>query len=237
MRLTTTTLTALALAVPVPVASQGLSSLAASRTDRPLTGTNALGATYLASREVLVDLSFQRGGAGKGKLFLLFDPSTGFFFHNLSWELTAPPRHSWIDPSQFRYGVSPERLLLLRFIRNAITITESTEKAASMEDAEAKAIRWYRDRLSQVEARTMKREDLGFLHQDLSIGRSGFPPGFFVTVMDPRPGLPLKLIDFVRRSDTHWEVTLENTDNRRRAKTHLVRRANIWTIGPFVIAD
>ena len=112
-------------------------------------------------------------------------------------------------------------------------MTESTEKAASVDDAEARALKWRSDHLPEEEARTLKRESLGYLFQEMTFSRPYFPKGFFKTDLDARAFLPLRLIDFVRRSDTQWDVIVECTDNQRRAMTTLTRRGNAWVMGFF----
>jgi hypothetical protein len=80
----------IAAAVFASAAAQtpGIRPVPDSRKDRALTANAAYGQTYLAARDLQVDLAFPGGGAGKGRGTIVFEPSTGFFFHRIEWART-----------------------------------------------------------------------------------------------------------------------------------------------------
>ena len=220
------------LLVTVALGSQGMAAppdvrpVTASRITRALTAIRDSTQTYLAAREIRLDLDFPSGNSGKGKLFVLFEPSTGLFFHTYSWERNDYPEVAWIDnvETRSRIAVSTDRLVIVT-CGNAVGILESAERAASLEDAEAQSLKWMSDHLSEVEERLSGNVRVTSLQLD----RNEFPKGFFPEY-DQRPGLPLKLMDMVRR-DAGWDLTIENTDNHRTIKLIIRHQGDTWVRG------
>ncbi len=124
-----------------------------------------------------------------------------------------------------RIGVNADRLVIVT-CGNAVVILESAEKAANLEDAEAKSLKWMSDHLSEVEGRLSGSVRVTSLQLD----RNEFPKGFF-REFDSRPGLPLKLVDMVPR-DAGWDLTLESTDYHQRAKLLIHRQGETWFRSP-----
>jgi hypothetical protein len=216
-------LMAAALVASTMAATPGVRPVTSSRNTRALTAVNDSGQTYLAAREMQVDLDFPSGKSGKGKLFLLFEPSTGLFLHTYGWERNEYPAIAWIDDIETHslVGVSADRLVIV----NTLGIRESTEKAASLDDAEAKSLKWMNEHLLDVEARLPGNVRVASLQLD----SSGFPKGFF-REYNVMPGLPLKLVDMVRQGNG-WDLTLESTEHHRRVKLLISPQGNTWVHG------
>ena len=226
-----------ALAVSIMAAAPGVRPVTASRNNRTLTAVTESGQTYLAARELGVDLDFPAGQSGKGQLYILFEPSTGFFLQIFGWERNDYPR-TWIaqQEARSRVGVTADRLVIVTFSDGA-GIIESTEKASNLDDAEAKSLKWIGDHLAQIETRT-DRELYRATYRPL--GRSDFPKGFLrpglqhgsIEMIDPLPGLRVRLVDMVYKGGG-WELTLESTETQRKAKVFVFRRGTEWFTGPI----
>src|SRR5690349_11651153 len=77
-----------------------------SRNDHALTAARESGRTYLAGRELQVDLEFPSGRSRKGELIVLFEPSTGLFLRILHWAANEYPKKPWTDiDAEWQFGV------------------------------------------------------------------------------------------------------------------------------------
>lgn len=212
-------------------AQPGVRPVAGSRKDRALTAMIDSRQTYLAAREMRVDLAFPSGKTGKAILFELFEPSSGYYLQTFGWAEKDYPAVSDSgsegEEPRWRVGVTPDRLVMITLACNAIGITESTEKAANIDDAEAKTLGWVSDHLAEIEARTNHpRQTL------IGLGRWDFPQGFFKVQDDPRPcPVSLKFLSMVRR-DNGWDLMFESTETQRKARLLLTRIATGWARGP-----
>jgi hypothetical protein len=205
------TLTAVALAGAAFAAAPGVRPVSQSRTTRSLTAVGTTGPTYLAAREVQVDLDFPDGSSGKGILYVLFEPASGLYFHTLGWKRDANLDFAVIDhvEAYSRVGILPDCLFIVTFAMG-IVIQDSAERAGSLDDAEAQALKWYADRLPQVEDRSYRNPTT---NTDFPVVRSDFPKGFFREGLDARLAPPVKLVDMVRKDDGTWLLTLESTED------------------------
>ncbi len=84
-------LVTVALASQAMAAPPGVRPVTASRITRALSAIRDSSQTYLAAREIRLDMDFPSGNSGKGKLFILFEPSSGLFFHTYGWERNDYP--------------------------------------------------------------------------------------------------------------------------------------------------
>jgi hypothetical protein len=225
------TLVAIMLAAAAFAAAPGVRPVSQSRTTRSLTAVGTTGPTYLAAREVHLDLDFPDGSSGKGILYILFEPASGLYFHTLGWKRDANLDFAVIDhvKAYSRVGILPDCLFIVTFAMG-IVIQDSAEQAASIDDAEAKSLKWYADRLTQVEDRSDRGQTTT---TNLPVSRWDFPKGFFKGELDSRGVAPVKLVDMVRKDDGTWLLTLECTDDpsaHHRAAV-ILRRGGIRPIG------
>ena len=123
-----------------------------TRNDRTLPAVAGYGQIYVTARDMTADVDFPSGRSGKGRLFIIFDSSSGFFLETFHWEPNAYPQLFLIDHvgSLYRIGVAPDRLLAVNFAYG-VGISESSEKAQNLDDAEAKSLKWIGDHLPDVE--------------------------------------------------------------------------------------
>jgi hypothetical protein len=214
-------------------APPGVSLVAGSRQDRTLAATTSLGQTYLAGREMQIDLTFASGKSAKGMLHILFEPRSGFYIQVTGFLPGRPgERYSWIDAlaPRTRFAVTPDRIVILTLWPEKVEIIESREKAASLDEAEAKSLQWNGDHLAALEARTHTYKSYGYVHEAFRLSRFEFPKGFFQSEYWSVGSPPIRLIDFVRKDDFHWEVIMQCTETGQRAKMSLFRRGGTFRL-------
>src|SRR6266540_3465995 len=85
------------LAAAGMAAPPGIQPNTGGKSDRSLTAITRTGKTYLAGRELSVDLGFPSAKIAKGKICILYEPSTGLFLHYLEWAPKLPSKQSCID--------------------------------------------------------------------------------------------------------------------------------------------
>jgi len=231
-------LVVVALAASAFAAPRGIHPVAASRTDRALTAASPWGQTYVAEREVHVDLDFPSGKTGMGTFFLWFEPSTGFLVQTSLWVEHEYPKRWWTDNpknsdlvAHLLVGVTTDRLVVAGAARGNIEILDSAEKAASMDDTEAKTLQWASDHLAELE---VKRGSHRPLVTELELSRWEFPEGFFDSWFDSFGIVPIALVGLAPRDDS-WELTFESTETQRRATLLVTQRKNGWTRGPIQV--
>ena len=214
----------IALCAPCLAAPPGVQPVPGSRTDYALTAGMQSGETYLAGRDLKVDLNFLSGKSAKGKLFILFEPASRLSFWTYGWEERGYPAVGWMDhiKTYSRVGVAADRLFIVSFAQG-IVIAESSEKANSIDDAETQSLKWVGDHLAEIEARspvTIKVTSLAMDH-------SFFPEGFFRSPWEPA-GMRVNLIDMEWQRG-EWALTLQHMDTK---KTTIVwiGRANGWNL-------
>jgi hypothetical protein len=203
-----------------------------------MTAITVSGPSYLAAREMQVDLEFPNGKFGKGRFFLLFEPVSGLYLHTLGWERDAYPTYDFIGhvEAHGRVGIAGDRLFIA-FFGDGVGILDSVEKAASIDDAEARSLKWYTDHLAQVEDRSYRGQ---LTSTNIPISRFAFPKGFFHSEHDSRPGLPVKLLDMAPGEKGAWVLTLESTDDptdHPRAKILIHRTYGSWGTPGIVSAE
>jgi hypothetical protein len=114
----------------------GLQPITESRTTRSLTAVAMAGQTYLAERSMQVDLDFPDGEKGKGRLYVLFEPLSGFYMQAFRWLADSYPGY----PEARLVGVASDRLFVASSYQGLV-IEDSAEKATDVDDAEAKALK------------------------------------------------------------------------------------------------
>ena len=147
--------TVVAVSTVALAAAAGVRPVAGSRSTHSLSVAMVSGQRYLAAREMQIDLEFPDGKTGRGRLYLLFEPVSGLYLHNFAWERDSYPTYDFIGhvEAHGRVGTTDDRLFIAFFV-DGVGILDSTEKAASMDDAETRSLKWYADHLSQVEDRS-----------------------------------------------------------------------------------
>ncbi len=192
---------------PKPETSKAVSLLA----------VNELGQTYLAAKEVRIDLEFGSGKKGKGTLAVLFEPKTGYCYHELGWwpDEFPPSQIDMIERLGLQVVVSATGLGIIGVNSQEINVSGSTEKAGSLDDVEKQAIRWAGAHLDEVETRSVMPSVTRFSFR----GPFSLPKGFFVEDSSAYPSAagfrrPAKLLGVGYR-DGYWEVRVENTSTHR----------------------
>jgi hypothetical protein len=228
-------------------AAPGVRVVGGSRSTRSLTAASVSGPTPLVARDMQVDLDLPSGKSGKGRLYILFEPLSGLYLHNFDWEPYFYPTYPFIDlvEAHYKVGVTDDRLFYVGFLMGVV-ITESAQKASSLDDAEAKSLRWYGDHLPQVEERSYRGQTT---ITPLRIDRSDFPVGFFNSQLSSRPA-QVKVVDMVRadgavpvlfgNETSRWVLTLESEEDagpHPRAKVILRRAGDSWLQSPVFAAD
>lgn len=216
-------------------AQAGIQPNTNGRNDRAFAAITRSGKTYIGGREVPVNLAFPSGKAGNGKLCVFYEPSSGFFIHYLDWS-PSPSRTSCLDvaASGSRLVLGSDRLAMVWVGGNRITIIESSEKAANLDDAESKSIGWHGPRLGGVEKRSV---DIPGTVSRIPLLYKDLPKGF-VEQLDSRPAPPLRPADVIQKDDTHWDLVIENFVNHKKATAEIIRQKPFatpswWVHGPF----
>lgn len=191
------------------------------------TAITSSGETYLAMRDVQVDFQFPMPKQGKGALFILFEPRTGLYERTLDFSLAEypqiPPRNGL--PAHMRVGVTAERMTVVAFTNPGVFMLESTERAASLDEAEVKSLRWAGDHLAEILELRMPKSLLGRMFDDL------FPDDFFSKRAWAALGrFPLKLITLTPH-DGRWDLVFESTENQKRIKVPINRFGSIVGYG------
>jgi len=211
------------LAVGAP---PGVLPIANSRIDHALTAVANSGQTVLTGRELQAEITFLNGSSGKAKIFLLFDSATKIFFAETGWQKGTFPQSNMVDwaGSTRRFLPTPERLIVLRKMREGFSITESTDRASDINDAEKKALAWNNEHLGALAARKLGAKESGYLHEEFWIPRGNYPPGFFSSPYDPRPFVAVRLVEVIRQDDLTFHIVLESMDTRKQVKMTIFRR-------------
>jgi hypothetical protein len=201
-----------------------------------MTVITVTGPRYLAAREMRVDVEFPDGKIEKGRLYLLFEPISGLYLHNFAWGKDVSYDFIGHVEVDGRVGIDGDRLFIA-FFGNGDGILDSTEKAPNIDDAEASSLKWWADRLPQLEDRSIRGPGTS---TNIPISRFAFPKGFFHSEHDSRPGLPVRLLDMVPAEKGAWVLTLESTDDptdHRRAKILIHRTYGSWGTPGIVTAE
>jgi hypothetical protein len=217
---------AMAAAAPAP----GIRTVAETTDERTLSVATALGDSSVSARQMRVDLDFPSGKSGKGSLLILFEPSTGYFFHFFRWDKSDYPRASLTDSfvAGTWLGASADRLLLFTNDNPWLVIHESSEKAASLNEAEAASLRWANGHLADIEAWAG-----GYHTASLDLRSLRDLPGFLPSGDDAGPGLPIRILGVVW-ADTAWELTIEG---QWKAKVRVDDRYGFWGVSGYAQVD
>jgi hypothetical protein len=207
-------------------APHGISQVVGGRREYSATALASFGETYLGIRDILVDIMFPSGRSGKGRITVVFEPASRLWFQFFSWEQKDYPAYVSADSlrAQRRFGVTSKNLIVIMLNGNAIHVMESTLLASSLDEAEARALKWHGERLAEIEAGANVPKSYGYVYEKLSFGRGSFPQDFFQSDYDSRPYVPIKLVDIARQDDFNWLVTVESIDTKKRAATLISRQ-------------
>lgn len=194
------------------------------------------GRSEIPTSDLRVDLIYASGKTDKGRLFVIFDPATGFFYE--AFVVAEPadggdyPQYDLIDVWKriARVGVTTDRLFLVGF-GNGVQLMESSEKAANLDDAEAKSLKWVTNHLTEIEGRS------GRFHfgrsQSLSGSRhSDFPAGFFKNQYSSFPP-QVNLVEILpifdpTRNEKCWDLILQNPENQHKARLTIYPKETRW---------
>jgi hypothetical protein len=180
-------------------------------------------AISLAAREMLLDVSFPSGGAGRGDILILFDSSSGYYAWKFA-RLLASERTAMLAEdfrSHSKAYVASDRLVVFTAYAPMIFVRESAQRAPDLEAAEASALREATNILADIEAGRPR---------DLKISLSKLGPEFFAPALSAGPGLIT--LAGVSREDGKWELTVEGqwrekvTLNDRYEVTGMARMAD-----------
>jgi hypothetical protein len=165
-----------------------------------LTATSPVGQTLLAVREVSLEGQYPDGRPVKSGLLILFDPVSHYF----AWEQAL----GWERPSGFRKGLlaasaAGDRMTVFRVLPGSemIYVQESTEKAHTLDDAEAKAIEAARRRLGTPQSRQW------YGWREVSLIK-WLERNFFIPRYSAAPSFPIEILSVASR-DGKWEVVLK----------------------------
>ncbi len=208
----------------------GVRPVSGSAHDRALSIIKESGESYLAGREMRVDLDFPSGKTGKGVLFIAFDGASRHFFHILWWEREDYPKASVVDEfvTSRQFGLDAGQLVIFCFQNPFIGIHETTETATSLDEAEAKSLKWSSEHMREVEARTNQYR---YFAIDL---RHALPRDFLPDRGGPdaSPGLPIKFLG-IELHNGNWEFTLESEYKGKL----LVESKSWWIRGRLIRID
>ena len=134
-----------------------------------------------------------------------YDPISALYFDGLNWDQGRYPQDSFSDrlEGDTRVGIADDRMFLFT-LADGILVTESTEKAASIDEAEDKSMKWYTDHLTQIQRHEYARQALS---SAIPLFRADFPKGFFLSDISATPMLPIKFVGLARQDDG-WKFTL-----------------------------
>lgn len=228
------------VAASAAIAGPAIRPVGGSRRDVSLTATTKSRETYLAARDMLVDVEMADGRSRKGQLTLLFEPSSGLYYQLLvlakKWEGAGYGTYRFLDKlGNSRIGVTSDKLTIVSFAGGGmVRVDESAERAVSMDDAEAKCLKWDLDHIADIDKNSTSYRLFGqATHLPFSVTLF---PGFYHE-HDARHFLPLRLID-IKWHETPserrvgWELTLEETDGRhRKVKMWVWQAGDTWVLG------
>jgi hypothetical protein len=230
-----TIVAAMAVALAANAAQPGIRPVQGGRADLAVKAATESGTRYLPLREIQVDLDLPDGASGRGRLSIIYDSSTGFFLHIMYGGRGEASYPGGIDGSDVRVGVATDRLFIVTLARYEFWFFESTDKAASMDDAEAQALAWYGAHLSLFSAG-------GPVHgmTKVMFSREFFPKGF-LPELGAGGGIPVKLVDIVHVTNGDpggaWDLTLENTDTHAKVKMQYYRVFGLWSTRGAIRAE
>ncbi len=216
-------------------ATPGVIKVVNSTSDRSLTAASERGRTDLAAREIRVDLQFPSSRSEHGQLHMLFEPSTGLLMRNYGWGRSQYQVGAWFDLIESRglVGVAAGRMIIAFPGQYGLTVLESSEKAVSLDDAEAKSLKWMSDHLAEVEARTLNAPQV----VQIPLERQSLLDDFFIRPEgepDAKPYfLPIKLMD-MERQERAWDISIQSMETKRTCNVLLfepgAKGMNSWTV-------
>ena len=199
--------------------------IADTRSTQAFPAINTLGPTHITVRQLWVDLNLPNGAKGRGRVEILFDSTTGVFFHMFQIERNSALA-SWTDYflASTRIVSAPDRILVITF-GNSAGVLESIEKAASLEEAESKSIEWINNHIDVPETMSYESIVIGIL-------RSDYPKGFLPegSELDATGYLHVKLVDVIPDSGG-WDLVLQSPNSGSpppKAMVRIERKGKMW---------
>jgi len=175
-----------------------------TRGDYTLQATTDKGDTLLEARDILVEVRYPSGKEARGDLLVFFDKSRGHFlwhYTSLYRGMMKPERRlaEWFTHDSIAY-VEDDRIVIWRMLGvTRLSIDESSKRAASLDDAEAKALREATAQLEKIE------KGSGWIdYKEVSLNLT---TDFAVPKNSPIAG-PVKLFS-VSKQDGKWEVMIQ----------------------------
>jgi hypothetical protein len=239
-------LAATALALCAAARTPGVRPVPETVVERSWTAITESVPSYLAAREVRLNLDFPSGKTGKASLLILFHPTTGLFAERLgAWgNPDGSDSHQIYGSNAWcPFGVGDGRLVQVAMGQFGLQIAESTDKASSLDEAESKSLQSIRDHLVEIEARSWFPERAGLSGFRLEV--DDYPHGFFEPCIelhtypcDATLGLQLPVgVSAMTWRDGGWDLTLECPRTKRKATMQINRQGGKWTRGPILPVD
>lgn len=186
-----------ALAAPPP----GITEVMGTAGDREVEISADQRVTRAAARERRIELVFPDARTAKGTLFVVFEPSTGYFYWNVEWKKGDYPETSQLDHlasgSTF-VGLTDRGLSLLNGGPCGLFIREARDKAQSIDAA-------YQEALSRASQHLGEIESYKNLYPKAYVDlRTGWPRGFVANGPRSEACPPIKLVHAEHVSEP-WE--------------------------------
>jgi hypothetical protein len=184
------------------VAGGDLNPIPFTRGDHGISAITANGEVILAGREMLLDVTYPSGRAAKGDILVLFDKATGLFlwqYHALNPRESQTPQLAARLTDTSRVYVGNDRLVVFTCRATPLYVLESSERADSLDDAEAKSLQAAREQLKEIEGNGHGRAK----PYEVSLP---LPRDFFAPPFSAAPGKAT--ITEVSRKDGKWELLL-----------------------------
>lgn len=178
-----------------------MTPISTTRYDHAVSAKTDLGDIVIATREMLVDVTYTDGRPRKGALLIFFNSSSGRYL----WQFGLVPQRKKTSTMTRHYGTTVlvhaagDRLVLFGFT-GSLVIHESLGKANGIEDAEAKALA---EATSRLPAKLTGRTDDRVI---INLGKL-LPLRFFAAERSPIVG-PMKILD-ISHNNGGWELILQ----------------------------
>jgi hypothetical protein len=189
--------------VPVLMAGAKIEPVTSTGADLAFPAFTNTGGILLTGREMMVDITYPSGKSGKGDLVILFDSTSGYFFARLG-RLAGTDRALVLANdlrSSSRVYESSDGLILFTVRTPLLFISDSQQKASSIDDAQTKALKQATDELGDLEAERFKGTTI-VLRDIPGLGGDFLAPKFSAVYG------PVKPIS-VSQSAAIWEITIQ----------------------------
>lgn len=177
-----------------------------TRYDHGLPAATELGEVVISAREMLVDITYNDGRPRKGAIAILFDPATGHYL----WEFGLVIKDEKTSTMTRNYGTNARvhiaggALVHFAYRPPFLAAHESSGKAGSLDDAEAKSLA---EATAQLPAKIVGRKDDRVV---VNLGQV-MPQEFFMAGPGPDPSPirgPGRIVSVSHKGNT-WEFVLQ----------------------------